>query len=125
MSFGIWLGTEKGWRFDVFMRASAAAAGRGYSVIVLPIDANPVLLTTTPFYENDLFIKDVRYGDDLPEEIAKTIKEYKLEKADIGIVGMDILSVSLYEDLKKELYTARFFHSDDIIMSLRASKSPY
>lgn len=99
--------------------------GRGYSVIVLPIDDNPVLLTTTPFYENDLFIEDVRYGDDLPEEIARTVREYKLEKADIGIVGMDILSVSLYEDLRKELYTARFLHADDIIMSLRASKSQY
>lgn len=99
--------------------------GRGYSVIVLPIDDEPCLLTTTPFYEKDLYIKDITYGDNLPEEISNAIRKYKLEKADIGIVGMDILSVSLFEDLKKELYTTRFFPADDIIMNLRASKSLY
>jgi len=99
--------------------------GRGFSVIVLPMESDPYLLTTTPFYEKELYIKDVKYGDNLPEEIAIAVKRYGLEKADIGIVGMDILGVSLYEDLKKELYQARFFHADDIVMNLRASKSKY
>jgi Xaa-Pro aminopeptidase len=99
--------------------------GRGFSAIVLPVEEEPCLLTTTPFYEKDLYIKDIKYGDNLPEEIANAIKRFGLEKSDIGIVGMDILSVSLYEDLKRELYQARFFHADDIIMNLRAAKSEY
>jgi Xaa-Pro aminopeptidase len=99
--------------------------GRGYSAIVLPVEQEPCLLTTTPFYEKDLYIKDITYGDDLMEEIAKAVNKYGLGKSDIGIVGMDILAVSLYEDLKKELYQARFFHADDIIMNLRAAKSEY
>jgi len=99
--------------------------GRGLSAIVLPVEEEPCLLTTTPFYEKDLYIKDVRYGDNLPEEIANAVRRYGLEKSDIGIVGMDILAVSLYEDLKRELYQARFYHADDIIMNLRAAKSEY
>lgn len=99
--------------------------GRGYSAIVLPIDKEPCLLTTTPFYEKELYIKDVKYGDDLFANIATEIKKRGLEKSDIGIVGMDILSVTLYRDLKKELYQARFFQCDDIVMNLRAQKSLY
>lgn len=99
--------------------------GRGYSAIVLPLEGEPTLLTTTPFYEKDLYIDNIKYSDNLPEEIAKTVKSYGLEKSDIGIVGMDILGVSLYNDLKKELYMSSFFQADDIIMNLRASKSIY
>ena len=99
--------------------------GRGYSVIVLPIEGEPCLLTTTPFYESDLYIKEVIYGDNLPDEIRKAIQKRGLEKADIGIVGMDILSVGLYVDLKAELCHARFYGADDIVMNMRAAKSPY
>jgi Xaa-Pro dipeptidase len=99
--------------------------GRGYSAIILPVEGNPCLLTTTPFYEKDLYISDVRYGDNLFEDIAREMNKRGLAKADIGIVGMDILAVALYNDLQKELYQARFFTCDDIVMNLRATKSPY
>jgi len=99
--------------------------GRGYSAIILPVEGSPCLLTTTPFYEKELYISDVQYGDNLPEAIAREMETRGLAKADIGVVGMDILAVTLYDDLQKELYQARFFQCDDIIMNLRASKSPY
>lgn len=99
--------------------------GRGYSAIILPVEGDPCLLTTTPFYEKELYISDVQYGDNLPEDIACEMETRGLAKADIGVVGMDILAVTLYNDLQKELYQARFFQCDDIIMNLRASKSPY
>lgn len=99
--------------------------GRGYSAIILPVEGGPCLLTTTPFYEKELYISDVQYDDNLPEAIAREIERRGLSKADIGVVGMDILAVTLYDDLQKELYQARFFQCDDIIMNLRASKSPY
>ncbi len=99
--------------------------GRGYSAIVLPCDEEASLLTTTPFYEDDLYINDVKYGDDLPYEIAVATKKHKIESKDIGIVGMDILAVSLYEDLKKELPFARFTAADDIVMNLRSKKSSF
>lgn len=99
--------------------------GRGYSVIVLPVDQEPVLLCSTPFYEDHLYLQDVRYANNLMEEIGLVLTERKLQKGDIGIVGMDILSAALYEDLQKELYQAKFYHADDLIMNLRAAKSSY
>lgn len=72
-----------------------AFRGRGCSAIVLPVVGEPVLLTTTPFYEKELFITDVRYDDDLPSNIAKVIEEMGLEKSDIGVVGMDVVTAAV------------------------------
>lgn len=99
--------------------------GRGCSAILLPVKGEPVLMTTTPFYEKDLFIRDVRYDDNLPENVGHVIKEYGLECKDIGIVGLDILAASLYEDLKRMISNVYFIPCDDIIMNLRAAKSSY
>lgn len=99
--------------------------GRGYSAIVLPIVGDPVLVTSTPFYEKDLPIQDIRYDDDLPSAITDALREMGLVRGDIGIVGTDILGLSLYWDLIKDLPMARFTPTDDIIMNLRAAKSPY
>lgn len=99
--------------------------GRGYSVLVLPIEGEPRLLVSTPFYEDDVYIKDVKYEDNLMAEIGNELRRRGLDRGDIGIVGMDILAAALYEDLKCEAYQAKFYHADDIVMNLRAAKSPY
>lgn len=99
--------------------------GRGCSAIVLPIVGTPVLLTTTPFYEKDLYIEDVRYDDDLPMNITNVITEMGLQDSDIGIVGMDVLSAAVYQDICRLLPHAGLFAADDIVMNLRAAKSPY
>ena len=98
---------------------------RGASAIILPIEGDPVLLTTTPFYEKDLYISNVTYVDDLPAAIGERITQMGLAKADIGIVGTDILGVSLYRYLCKELTQVRFREADDIVMNFRAAKSCY
>lgn len=101
--------------------------GRGYSVLVLPVDTDqePCLITSTPFYEKDLYIKNVIYNDDVPYEVGRAIAGFGLDRCDIGIVGMDIVSVELFEDLKAEAVHARFHSANDIVMNLRAMKSPY
>lgn len=102
-----------------------AFRGRGCSAIVLPVVGEPVLLTTTPYYEKELFITDVRYDDDLPSNIAKVIEEMGLEKSDIGVVGMDVVTAAVYQDVRRLLPKAGLAAADDIVMSLRAAKSPY
>lgn len=99
--------------------------GRGCSAIVLPIVGDPVLLTTTPFYEKDLYIEDVRYDDDLPMNITNVITEMGMQNSDIGIVGMDVLSAAVYQDVCHLLPHVGFYAADDIVMNLRAAKSPY
>lgn len=99
--------------------------GRGYSAIILPVEGSACLLTTTPFYEKELYLKDVTYVDNLPREIGRRVYGMKLDHADIGVVGMDVLGAALYQDMVRELNHVRFYHADDIVMNLRAQKSPY
>jgi len=99
--------------------------GRGFSVLVLPLDSPPVLAVSTPFYEKDIVIEDIRFNNNLIAEIGNILCEKGLAKADIGIVGTDILALALYNDLTKELPCCNFFPADDIVMNLRAQKSGY
>ncbi len=99
--------------------------GRGFSFLVLPLDTPPVLLVTTPFYEKEIVIEDIRFNNDVIYQTGEVFREKGLRRADIGIVGMDILPVALYQDLLKELPGVRFFPADDIVMNLRAAKSDY
>ena len=75
--------------------------GRGCSAIFLPIVGDPVLLATTPFYERDLYIQDVRYEDDLPANIAQTVTERGLERADADIPVIAMTADAFSEDIQR------------------------
>ena len=99
--------------------------GRGYSVMILPIKGDSCIISSTPFFENDIYIKNTRYSNNIIDEIGKVTRELMIDKGDIGIVGMDVISAALFLDLQKELYQAKFYHADDIVMNLRTVKSPW
>lgn len=48
-----------------------------------------------------------------------------MERKDIGLVGSDILSVALYEDIRAECPNTRFYFADDLIQNIRAQKNEY
>ena len=99
--------------------------GRGYSLLLMPLDQDPALAVTTPFYEDDLAVEEIRFGNDLPAVIGAMIREKGLARAEIGLVGTDIFPMALYQDLVRELPGVRFLAADDIVMNLRAVKSDY
>ena len=99
--------------------------GRGHSFLLLPLSGDPVLAVTTPFYEKDIAVQDVRFANNLIALFGEIVKEKGLCHSDIGIVGMEILPVALYWDLVKELPSVKFYPADDIVMNLRARKSLY
>lgn len=99
--------------------------GRGYSALVIPLDKAPVLAVTTPFYEKDIIIDDIRFDNNLIYCLGKILAEKDLLKADIGLVGTDILPATLYWDMIKEMPSIKFYPADDIVMNLRAQKSDY
>ena len=41
------------------------------------------------------------------------------------MVGSDILSVALYEDIRAECPNTRFYFADDLIQNIRAQKNEY
>ena len=99
--------------------------GRGYSLLLLPLDDAPALAVTTPFYERDIAVSDIRFGNNLLSTMGSIIREKKLTRADIGFVGTDVFPMALYRDLTREVPGVRFLPADDIVMNLRAVKSEY
>lgn len=99
--------------------------GRGCSLMLLPVTDEPAIGVTTPFYEQDIAVEDVRFANNLIELFGKIVREKGLGKADIGFVGMDIFPVALYWDLVKELPNVKFYPADDIVMNIRSRKTVY
>lgn len=98
--------------------------GKGHSAVVLPVEGDPVLLVDAPFYRDDLvMIDDQRVGEDLLELAVETMKEKKLLKGKVGLVGSDVLPFSFYGKLAKGLPRIRFVVADDISENLRMIKS--
>ena len=98
--------------------------GRSYSFLILPVVGEPIMVVSTPFYEEDIEVQDVRYANDMIHLTASIFRELGLCDADIGLVGTDIISAALYRDLRCALPGVRFHQANDIVMMLRAKKSP-
>lgn len=97
--------------------------GRGYGGLVLPLDGDGILVTTTPFYRDDFVAGRVEVGMDFPATLARCLVDSGFAKGVIGVVGEDVISATLYNDLQRYLPNARLVASDDIVMDLRAVKS--
>lgn len=99
--------------------------GRGYGALLLPLDDAPILFSTSGFYQQPIGVPRVEIGTDMPGAIARVVGELGLSRGVIGLVGMDIISVTLYRHLTRLLPTVRFEQADDLVLSMRAIKSPY
>lgn len=99
--------------------------GRGYSALVIPLDKEPALAVTTPFYEDSIYIDNIFYNNNIIISLKSILQEMNLLNADIGFVGTDIFPISLYWDMIKYLPNVKFYPADDIVMNLRAIKSDY
>ena len=99
--------------------------GRGYGALLIPLEDDPVLVATTPFYEKDIAVTEVKVSSDFPFMIGEVITAKRLSRSIIGLVGEDVLTVTLYKDLFRHLPQAQFIKADDIIMNLRAIKSEW
>ncbi len=58
--------------------------GRGHSFLLLPLSGEPVLAVTTPFYEKDIAVQDVRFANNLIALFGEIVKEKGLCHSDIG-----------------------------------------
>lgn len=98
--------------------------GRGYAMVLLPVDKDPVLLVDTVYYRRDLVaVENVRVNPNLTAEAVKAIKDVGLQDSRIGLVGEDVLTVTLYKDLTTGLPGVQFDKADWILEGLRARKS--
>lgn len=100
-------------------------AGRGHSVLILPVDGDAVLIVDSHDYRADLAaVTDVRIGLNIPALVASVLKELDLAAANLGLAGRDSVLLAHHQMISVELGTApKFTACDDILATLRLIKS--
>jgi len=99
--------------------------GRAHSFLLLPGQGEPLLVVDVPYLEQISMPKDRIVVTDLVlEAVAEGLQETGLAKGRIGLVGEDILPVSMYEALKVSAPGASWRGAGHILAALRAIKSP-
>ena len=98
--------------------------GRGYGALWLPMAGAPVLVATTAFYEGG-WTDNVRIGTDFPETVSDTLREARADRATVGLVGDDVLSVLLHREIGQLLPLVRWIACDDLVAGIRSQKSAY
>ncbi len=99
--------------------------GMGHGCLVLPAAGDPVLVVDGRAYREDLVaVADVRLDTNLPRAVAGVIREKGLAGSTIGLVGDDILSLSMYRSLTERLPDVRWVPAGDIVENQRMIKSP-
>ena len=71
-----------------------------------------------------VWIKDVRGIHQLQKDLPEIFSSLKDKKSKIGVIGQNILPVSLFNSIAKELSKSIFVFCDDLIIDERKIKSP-
>jgi Xaa-Pro aminopeptidase len=99
-------------------------SARGHSVVIIPVDDEPVLLVDIPYYREDLIaVDDVRNDAHLLRLAVEVLKEKGLAKAKIGLVGTDMFPLQFLKYFEAELPNLEFVEADDILVDMRIYKS--
>jgi len=98
----------------------------GYSYVVFPRDGAPTIFVFSGIQERvaaQRWISDARQSSDYPADIVRRIKESDYDGKRIGLVGVENISFTIYEYMKKELPSATFVNATKEIFDLRMIKS--
>ena len=103
-----------------------AWAARSHSVLVLPVDAEPVLVVDSAEYRADLVsVEAVRVGFNVPRLVAQVMREKGLAGKEVGLVGRESYLHSSHRLLAAELGEHDLYlqPADDILETQRRRKS--
>lgn len=99
--------------------------GMGHGFLVLPASGDPILIVDGRAYREDLVaVDDVRLDNNLPRAVAGAIREKGLADGTIGLVGEDILPLSMYRSLTERLPDVQWVPASDVVEKQRMLKSP-
>ncbi len=101
--------------------------GLGYSVFVFPREKelNPTLIVDHAGVRRDLVAaEDIRISVNLSREVCEVLKEQGWREAVIGLVGEDLLPLSLIRDWQEDLPGITWVGADRLLDRQRRLKSP-
>lgn len=103
-----------------------AIRGRGLGLLFVPTD--PKLATqvvvTTPFHTPAHGVSGIVVNPNIVRGITDILEASRMSGATVGVVGMDVISAQTYDELLRYNPSVRFLEADDIVMNMRAVKSP-
>ncbi len=98
----------------------------GYSYVVFPREGEPTIFVFSGIQERvaaGRWIRDARQSSNYSADIVSRIKELDYNGKRIGLVGVENISFTIYEYLKKELPSVTFVNANKEIFDLRMVKS--
>lgn len=99
--------------------------GMGHAFLLLPVAAEPTLLTDPRRHRADLVaVADVRAAADLGVAVVDLLRERGMERARIGLVGDDILPAAFDRQFAAALPELRLEPEPGLVAGLRRIKSP-
>lgn len=100
-------------------------SGRSHCVLLISVEAEPVLIVSSPEYRKDLVtVEDVRYGVDFIGECVKAMKELGMDHGKLGLIGGDVFTFANGQTMVRALPDIEWIPSDDILTPIRMVKSP-
>lgn len=100
-------------------------SGRGHAFVILPVDAEPLLVADVPNDGSIALDEDrICYGDMVIEGAVDAMRRSGLDSGPIGLVGGDALPVNAFKTIETALENVEWRDAQDVLTGLRAIKSP-
>jgi Xaa-Pro aminopeptidase len=100
--------------------------GRSHSAVVLAHEREPRLIVDGPDFRRDLVtVEDVRFELNFPGAVASALRDLGLERARVGVSGLNVMSARIHRLLLEQLPGAELVDADDLVEGLRVLKSPF
>lgn len=99
-------------------------SGRSHCVLVIPATSDPVLLVSSPEYQEQLIaVEDIRFSPNLPKLCCDTLSELGMSDHSIGLIGGDVLPYSLSTQLNEQLPQMKMVPVDFMLSDIRGVKT--
>src|SRR4051812_22863762 len=99
--------------------------GRAHSFLLLPCSGDPVLIVDVPYFDPIAMPREqITMTDLVIESVCDALQRTGLAKGRIGLVGEDIVPISMYRAFEAAAPAAQWTSADHILAAARAIKSP-
>ncbi|MBI4278568.1 MAG: aminopeptidase P family protein [Armatimonadetes bacterium] len=98
--------------------------GIGHAVLILPLDGDPILYADVTVRRDLVAIDDCRITRNMTGAVIDGLKEKGLSAGRVGLVGDDIMPVTMYREVTATLPALTLAPADDLVTGMRMIKSP-